>query len=146
MVGDVLRFLDGVPSRQVGVCVDSAHVVLGSSGPDAFRRDVLRAAEAGRLNYAQVSAPDRGAAAGQLDPVARSSSGAILPGYDGPLLIEVFNAIPAFLGSLRLTRRKFWIPGEDEPVAGVPDAYAVAAEGIEALRSELTKLERGPRP
>ena len=55
-------------------------------------------------------------------------------------LIEIFNAIPAFLSSLRLTRRKFWIPGEDEPVPGVPDAYEVAAASIDALRGELGKL------
>jgi sugar phosphate isomerase/epimerase len=139
MVGEVLRFLDGVPSRQVGVCVDSAHVVLGSSGPEQFRRDVLEATAAGRLNYAQVSAPDRGAVADSWIPW-REFLGAILPGYDGPLLIETFNAIPAFLSSLHLTRRKFWIPGEDEPHPGVPDAYEVAAASLDALRGELAKL------
>ncbi len=139
MVGEVLHFLDGVPSRQVGVCIDSAHVVLGSSGPEAFRRDVLRAAEAGRLNYAQVSAPDRGAVDDSWIPW-REFLGAILPSYEGPLLIEIFNAIPAFLSSLHLTRRKFWIPGEDQPVAGVPDAYQVATAALDALRGELGKL------
>jgi len=139
MIGDVLRLLEGVPSRQVGVCVDSAHVVLGSSGPDQFHRDVLEAARAGRLNYAQVSAPDRGAVHDSWIPW-REFLGAIVPGYDGPLLIEIFNAIPAFLGPLHLTRRKFWIPGEDQPVAGVPDAYEVAAASIDTLRAELSKL------
>jgi sugar phosphate isomerase/epimerase len=139
MVSDVLRFLEGVDSRQVGTVVDSAHVVLGSSGPEAFRRDVLEAAKADRLNYAQVSAPDRGQLRDSWIPW-RVFLGSILPNYEGPLLIEVFNAIPAFLSALHLTRRKFWIPGEDEPVTGVPDAYTVAAEGIEALRSEMDKL------
>ena len=139
MIGDVLRFLEGVPSRQVGVCVDSAHVVLGSSGPDQFRRDVMEAARAGRLNYAQVSAPDRGAVHDSWIPW-REFLGAIVADYDGPLLIEIFNAIPAFLGPLHLTRRKFWIPGEDQPVAGVPDAYEVAAASIDTLRAELSKL------
>jgi D-psicose/D-tagatose/L-ribulose 3-epimerase len=139
MVSDVLHFLERVESHQVGICVDSAHVVLGSSGPEAFRRDVLQAAKAGRLNYGQVSAPDRGQLRDSWIPW-RVFLGSMLPNYAGPLLIEVFNAIPAFLGALHLTRRKFWIPGEDEPVAGVPDAYTVAAEGIEALRSELDKL------
>ena len=117
MVGDVLRFLEGVPSRQVGVCIDSAHVVLGSSGPEAFKQQVLRVAEEDRLNYAQVSAPDRGAVRDSWIPWS-AFLGAILPRYQGPLLIEIFNAIPAFLNSLHLTRRKFWIPGEDEPVTG----------------------------
>jgi sugar phosphate isomerase/epimerase len=139
MVGDVLGFLDGVGSYQVGVCIDSAHVVLGSSGPEVFRRNVLAAAVADRLNYAQVSAPDRGQLRDSWIPW-RAFLGSVLPVYPGPLLIEVFNAIPAFLSSLHLTRRKFWIPGEDEPVDGVPDAYTVAAEGIEALRNEIVKL------
>jgi D-psicose/D-tagatose/L-ribulose 3-epimerase len=135
----VLRFLEGVPSRQVGVCVDSAHVVLGSSGPEAFRQDVRQAAEEDRLNYAQVSAPDRGAIRDSWIPWDLFL-GAILPRYQGPLLLEVFNAIPAFLNSLHLTRRKFWIPGEEEPVAGWPDAYTVAGEAIEALENELSKF------
>jgi sugar phosphate isomerase/epimerase len=139
MVGEVLSFLEGVPSRQVGVCVDSAHVVLGSSGPQEFRRDVLQAAGAGRLHYAQVSAPDRGAVYDSWIPW-HEFLGAIIPSYDGPLLIEIFNAIPAFLSSLHLTRRKFWIPGEDEPVDGVPDAYQVAAAALEVLHDELRKL------
>ncbi|HVQ89918.1 MAG TPA: sugar phosphate isomerase/epimerase family protein [Mycobacteriales bacterium] len=141
MVSDVLRFLEGVASRQVGVCVDSSHVLLGSSGPEAFRRDIAAAADADRLHYVQVSPPDRGAVRDSWIPWAEFL-GTILPRYDGPLLIEVFNAIPAFLDSLRLTRPKFWIPGEDDPVGGQPDAYTVAAEAIEALRGELLTLEK----
>jgi D-psicose/D-tagatose/L-ribulose 3-epimerase len=141
MVGDVLRFLEGVASRQVGVCVDSSHVVLGSSGPEAFRRDIGAAADTGRLNYVQVSAPDRGAVRDSWIPWGEFL-GTILPRYSGPLLIEIFNAIPAFLDSLRLTRRKFWIPGEDDPVPGEPDAYTVAGEAIETLRSELIMVEK----
>jgi len=136
MVGDVLAFLAGVPSRQVGAVVDSAHVVLGSSGPEAFKQEVMALAESDRLNYVQVSAPDRGAVRDSWIPW-EVFLGTILPVYSGPLLIEVFNAIPAFLEALHLTRRKFWIPGEDEPVAGWPDAYTVAGEAIEALEKFL---------
>jgi sugar phosphate isomerase/epimerase len=139
MVGDVLAFLEGVPSRQVGACVDSAHVVLGSSGPEAFKQEIRQLADAGRLNYVQVSPPDRGAVRDSWIPWS-VFLGAVLPRYSGPLLIEIFNAIPAFLQSLHLTRRKFWIPGEDEPVAGVPDAYTVAAEAIETLHDELRRF------
>jgi D-psicose/D-tagatose/L-ribulose 3-epimerase len=142
MVAEVLRFLEGVPSRQVGVCVDSAHVVLGSSGPEAFRQQIREAAEGGRLNYVQVSAPDRGAVRDSWIPWS-TFLGAVLPRYQGPLLIEIFNALPAFLQSLRLTRRKFWIPGEDDRVDGWPDAYAVAGEAIEALEKELTRCAEG---
>jgi sugar phosphate isomerase/epimerase len=137
MLGDVLDFLDGVPSRQVGAVVDIAHVVLGSSGPEAFRDEVCRIANAGRLNYVQVSAPDRGVVRDSWIPWNVFLT-AVLPRYSGPLLIEIFNAITAFLTPLHLTRRKFWIPGEDEPHPGVPDAYTVAGEAIEALEKELS--------
>jgi D-psicose/D-tagatose/L-ribulose 3-epimerase len=140
MIGDVIDFLDGVPSRQVGVCADIAHVVLGSSGPEAFRREIREVADAGRLNYVQVSPPDRGALRDSWIPWGTFLP-AVLPRYRGPLLIEVFNAIQAFLTPLHLTRRKFWIPGEDQPAAGVPDAYTVAGEAIETLEKQLTKYE-----
>jgi sugar phosphate isomerase/epimerase len=140
MLGDVLGFLGGVRSRQVGVCVDSSHVVLGSSGPDAYRREVEEIARTDRLHYVQVSPPDRGELRDSWIPW-REFLEPILPRYTGPLLVEVFNAIPAFLNSLRLTRRKFWIPGEDKPVHGVPSAYEVARDGISKLREELSQLE-----
>ncbi|MET8565108.1 sugar phosphate isomerase/epimerase family protein [Streptomyces flaveolus] len=139
MVRDVLDFLAGVRSPHIGVAVDSSHVVLGSSGPQAYRRDIKDAADQRRLHYVQVSPPDRGEVADSWIPW-RTFLEPILPVYDGPLLIEVFNAIPAFLTSLRLTRRKFWIPGEDEPVRDVPSAYEVAEDGIKKLRSELATL------
>jgi D-psicose/D-tagatose/L-ribulose 3-epimerase len=143
MVGDVLDFLDGVPSRQVGVCLDIAHVVLGSSGPEVFKRQVGEVAEAGRLNYVQVSPPDRGTVSDSWIPWGTFLP-AVLPRYSGPLLIEIFNAIQVFLTPLHITRRKFWIPGEDEPRPGVPDAYTVAAESIEALEKELSRHPRLP--
>ncbi|MEU2434884.1 sugar phosphate isomerase/epimerase family protein [Streptomyces rubradiris] len=139
MVRDVLDFLAGVRGPQIGVCVDSSHVVLGSSGPEAYRRDIQDAVDQRRLHYVQVSPPDRGQVADSWIPW-RTFLDPILPVYDGPLLIEVFNAIPAFLTSLRLTRRKFWIPMEDEPVRDVPSAYEVAEDGIKKLRSELAPL------
>ncbi|MCG7524767.1 sugar phosphate isomerase/epimerase [Streptomyces sp. OfavH-34-F] len=136
MVRDVLDFLGGVRSPHIGVCVDSSHVVLGSSGPEAYLRDIEDCARQQRLHYVQVSPPDRGEVADSWIPW-REFLDPVLPVYEGPLLIEVFNAIPEFLNSLRLTRRKFWIPGEDEPVAGVPSAYDVARDGIDKLRTEL---------
>jgi sugar phosphate isomerase/epimerase len=136
MVGDVIAFLEGVDNTQVGVCVDSAHVVLGSSGPAAFAEQVRGLAKTGRIHYAQLSAPDRGAVKDSWIPW-QTFLGEILPSYSGPLLIEVFNAIPPFLTSLRLTRRKFWIPGVDPPVQGVPDAYTIAIEAFDALADQL---------
>ena len=136
LLEDVLHLLDGVPSRQVGLAVDSAHVVLGSSGPEAFQREIRAAADSGRLNYVQVSAPDRGMIRDSWIPW-EMFLGTVMPRYDGPLLIEIFNAIPVFLPSLRLTRRKYWIPGEDAPDPERPNAYTVAAESIEALEKQL---------
>jgi sugar phosphate isomerase/epimerase len=139
LVGDVADFLEGFHGGNVGVCIDSSHVVLGSEGPETFRRQVARLAPEDQVSSIHLSAPDRGRLTDSwipwelfLDP--------ILPVYDGPFLVEVFNAVPAFLNSFRLTRRKFWIPGEDEPVPGVPDAYTVAAEAISTVRNELVQF------
>jgi sugar phosphate isomerase/epimerase len=140
MVGDVLDFLDGVRSRQAGVCIDSAHVVMGSDGPAAFARDVRRASEAGRIHSVHVSPPDRGAFHDSWIPW-QVFLGPLLASYDGPFLVETFNAIPVFCSPLRLTRRKFWIPGEDPPNPGCPDAYTVAREALAVVRREMSQLE-----
>jgi D-psicose/D-tagatose/L-ribulose 3-epimerase len=139
LVGDVADFLEGFAVTNVGVCIDSSHVVLGSEGPDAFRRQIARLAPEARINSIHVSAPDRGRLADSWIPW-RMFLDPILTVYDGPFLVEVFNAVPAFLNSFRLTRRKFWIPGEDDPVSGVPDAYTVAAEAIATVRNELAQF------
>ncbi len=93
----------------------------------------------GEISSIHLSAPDRGQLADSWIPW-RTFLDPILPVYDGPFLVEVFNAVPAFLNSFRLTRRKFWIPGEDAPVPGVPDAYTVAAEAISTVRDELSQF------
>ena len=136
MVQDVTRFLEGVASQQVGVCVDSAHVVLGSDGPEEFNSSINGLIKAGRLNYVHISAPDRGAVKDSWIPW-KPFLAPILEGYDGPLLVEVFNAVPVFLNSLRLTRRKFQIPGEDRIDGSRPDAYTIAREAIQTLRQEI---------
>jgi len=135
MVREVIRFLDHVASLQVGVCIDSAHVVLGSDGPELFTEDVRQVSAARRLHYVHISAPDRGAVHDSWIPWQPFLK-PILEGYDGPLLVEVFNAIPVFLNSLRLTRRKFLIPGEDTLIPSRPDAYEIAREAIAAVRRE----------
>jgi D-psicose/D-tagatose/L-ribulose 3-epimerase len=139
LVGDVADFLEGFGGANVGVCIDSSHVVLGSEGPEAFRRQVARLAPERRISSIHLSAPDRGRLVDSWIPW-RTFLDPILPVYDGPFLVEVFNAVPAFLNSFRLTRRKFWIPGEDPPVRGVPDAYTVAAEAISTVRAELSQF------
>jgi sugar phosphate isomerase/epimerase len=136
MVQDVTRFLEGVSSPQVGVCVDSAHVVLGSDGPEEFNSGINSLIKAGRLHSVHISAPDRGAVKDSWIPWQPFLT-PILAGYHGPLLVEVFNAIPVFLSSLRLTRRKFQIPGEDRIDGSRPDAYTVAREAIDTVRQEI---------
>jgi sugar phosphate isomerase/epimerase len=139
LVGEVADFLEAFRGPNVGVCIDSSHVVLGSEGPEAFGRQVERLAPEGKISSIHLSAPDRGQLADSWIPW-RTFLDPILPVYEGPFLVEVFNAVPAFLNSFRLTRRKFWIPGEDMPVRGVPDAYTVAAEAISTVRDELAQF------
>lgn len=139
VTGDVAKFLKHVPSPQVGICIDSAHVVLGSEGPHRFAASMHEISAAGRVHSVHISAPDRGALHDSWIPwipILR----AVLEVYEGPILIEVFNAIPVFLGLLRLTRRKFGIPGQDPAPLHHPDAYAVASEAIAALRQQLAVL------
>jgi sugar phosphate isomerase/epimerase len=137
-VDEVLGFLEGIDGTQLGICIDSAHVVLGSDGPAEFRSGVQHAAGQGRLHYIHISAPDRGAIRGSWIPW-RSFLEPVLPRFHGPFLIEVFNAIPAFLNGLRLTRRKFWIPGDDTPAPG-PSAYDVAREALVTVRQEIDRV------
>ena len=137
LVSDVMRFLAPMRS-QVGLCVDSAHVALGSDGPAAYAAQMAELAVARRLHYIHVSAPDRGAVAGSWIDWARFLP-PVVAHYTGPILIEVFNAIPPFLDGLRLTRRRFARPGEDPPRLGAPDAYDIAREAITAVRDEIAR-------
>jgi D-psicose/D-tagatose/L-ribulose 3-epimerase len=141
MVRDVMHFVESLSVPSVGVCVDSAHVVLGSDGPKAFTKDVGGVLDAQRLHYVHISAPDRGAVHDSWIPW-NHFLGPILERYSGPVLVEVFNAIPVFLNSLRLTRRKFWIPGEDTPDDARPNAYDIARQAIEAVRREIGHLTK----
>lgn len=132
---DVNTFLDGVRSRQVGVCIDSAHTMLGSDGPEVFAAEARRAVAAGRVKYVHISPPDRGAL--HRSWIAWKDFLEPLAGYPGPFLVEVFNAIEPFLGSLRLARRRFWRPGEDPPDERYPDAYTIAREALAAVNANL---------
>jgi hypothetical protein len=63
--------------------------------------------------------------------------GGLEPVYTGPYLVEVFNAIPPFDSSMRMARRRFWRPGEDEQEADYPSAYDVAKTALEELRNKI---------
>ncbi len=140
LVRDVAVFLHKIPSKSVGVCVDSAHVVLGEDGPAVIAAELTALLRAGRLHYVHLSPPDRGALQDSWIPWTQFLA-PILPSYTGPYLVEVFNAVPVFLNGLRITRRKFWIPSEDTPNKFQKDAYQVAREAIETVRREFAKFE-----
>ena len=142
----VLTFLDSVETDRVGVVIDSAHETLDGAGPEVFAEQVQRLTADRRLHYAQASPPDRG----RLDrswlpwgPIF----GSILPAYDGPVAIEIFNAVPGFDAGLRLSRRRYRVPGVDAP-SDHPDAYAIAKASLDALRREFAALssELAPTP
>jgi sugar phosphate isomerase/epimerase len=136
MVSEVLDFLEAAGDLRGGVTIDTAQVVMESQGPRVFKSNVARAVGGNRLLYVHISAPDRGAVhdswipwdviLGEIDPV-----------YQGPYLVEVFNAIPPFDGSMRMARRRFWRPGEDDPVPNRDSAYDVALAGLQTLRSHI---------
>ncbi len=142
MVSEVLDFLDGAEPLPGGVTVDTAQVVMESQGPAVFKHNVARAARQGRLRYVHISAPDRGAVHDSWIPWD-IVLGEIEPVYRGPYLVEVFNAIPPFDSSMRMARRRFWRPGEDDPEPGRDSAYDVAAAGLRTLRDQLARFAGG---
>jgi sugar phosphate isomerase/epimerase len=136
MVSEVLDFLDGLERSRAGVTIDTAQVVMESQGPSIFKGNVARAARQDRLCYVHISAPDRGAVHDSWIPWDIILS-EIEPVYRGPYLIEVFNAIPPFDSSMRMARRRFWRPGEDDPVPNGDSAYDVALAALEELREQI---------
>jgi len=136
MVSDVLDFLDGLEHSRAGVTIDTAQVVMESQGPSVFKDNVARATRQDRLYYVHISAPDRGAVHDSWVPwdiVLKE----IEPVYRGPYLIEVFNAIPPFDSSMRMARRRFWRPGEDEPTPSGASAYDIARAALKDLRARI---------
>jgi sugar phosphate isomerase/epimerase len=143
MVSEVLDFLDGLANPNCGVTVDTAQVVMESQGPSVFRQNVARAARGNRLLYVHISAPDRGAVHDSWIPwdLVLDEIDAV---YRGPYLVEVFNAVPPFDSSMRMARRRFWRPGEDERTPGVDSAYDVARAGLEEVRTRIASAARVP--
>jgi sugar phosphate isomerase/epimerase len=142
MVSEVLDFLDGSDPLPGGVTIDTAQVVMESQGPAIFRRNVARAVRQDRLFYVHISAPDRGAVSDSWIPwdVILTE---IEPVYRGPYLVEVFNAIPPFDASMRMARRRFWRPGEDQWEPNRDSAYDVARAALETLREKIAACSLG---
>jgi sugar phosphate isomerase/epimerase len=141
MVSEVLDFLDELGRTRCGVTIDTAQVVMESQGPSVFKANVARAARQGRLYYVHISAPDRGAVQDSWIPWDTVLN-EIEPVYRGPYLVEVFNAIPPFDSSMRMTRRRFWRPGEDDPSPNADSAYDVAAAAFKELQDRITTSTR----
>jgi len=137
-LAQTMAFLEQVPSAEIGVVIDSAHEILDGAGPEIFTEQVKALSEAGRLHYAQASPPDRGALESSWLPWDAFFT-PVLAHYNGPVAIEIFNAIPLFAAGLRLSRRKYWIPGVDAENE-YPSAYAVAQSSLAKLRVEFAKL------
>ncbi|WP_179363883.1 MULTISPECIES: sugar phosphate isomerase/epimerase family protein [Rhizobium] len=145
MVSEALDFLESADIPVCGVTIDTAQVVMESQGPAIFRKNVARAAQQSRLNYVHISAPDRGAVSDSWIPWEIMLD-EIVPVYSGPYLVEVFNAIPPFESSMRMTRRRFWRPGEDAPEADVDSAYDVARTALRTLEEKIASHGRRSHP
>ncbi|WP_410592749.1 sugar phosphate isomerase/epimerase family protein [Amycolatopsis sp. lyj-23] len=141
MVSEALDFLEGLDHPRGGVTIDTAQVVLESQGPAVFKDNVARAARQDRLHYVHISAPDRGAVRDSWIPWDLILN-EVEPVYRGPYLIEVFNAVPPFDSSMRMSRRRFWRPGEDDPVSDVDSAYDVARAALAELGEQLARSAR----
>lgn len=141
MVSEALDFLEGLDHPQGGVTIDTAQVVMESQGPSIFKDNVARAARQDRLHYVHISAPDRGAVRDSWIPWDFILN-EVEPVYRGPYLIEVFNAVPPFDSSMRMSRRRFWRPGEDDPVPDVDSAYDVARSALAELGEQLARSAR----
>jgi sugar phosphate isomerase/epimerase len=138
-LSQLLSFLRSVRCSQIGAIVDSAHETLDGDGPEEFARQVAELSAAGRLHYVQASPPDRGDLEHSWLPWGPLFQ-PLLAHYRGPVAIEIFNAVPDFAAGLRLSRRKYWIPGID-PASSWPSAYDVARASLRKLRAEFAKLE-----
>jgi sugar phosphate isomerase/epimerase len=136
----LIDLLTRVPSTAIGAVIDSAHETLDGDGPEAFAGQVAWLADARRLHYVQASPPDRGGLASSWLPWG-ALFGPLLARYPGPVAIEIFNALPDFAAGLRLSRRKYWIPGLDREQPR-PSAYDVARSSLAKLRTEFARLER----
>jgi hypothetical protein len=136
MVSEIVGFIDSLKtSFPCGATIDTAQVVMESQGPKVFKQNLARLVRKNQLYYVHVSAPDRGAVRDSWiswDIIL----GDIEPVYNGPYLVEVFNAIPPFDSSMRMARRRFWRPGEDAESA-FPSAYVIAKEALEELRNRI---------
>ncbi|KZN50078.1 sugar phosphate isomerase/epimerase family protein [Pseudoalteromonas luteoviolacea] len=137
-LAQLITFLDGIEDPTVGVVLDSAQETLDGDGPEVFAQQINYLADQNRLHYAQASPPDRGDLVHCWLPWEGIFT-PILSRFDGPIAVEIFNAVGAFDQGLRLTRRKFWVPEVDTPNQ-YPDAYQTAQQAYEFTQAKLNEV------
>jgi sugar phosphate isomerase/epimerase len=146
MVSEVLDFVERLQSKPCGITIDTAQVLMESQGPQIFKENVDRAADRRLLNYVHISPPDRGDVddswipwdlmLGKLEEPTSASTRR----FQGPYLIEIFNAIPPFDALMRMSRRRFWRPGEDPERLDELSAYNVASQALDKLRRQIDRV------
>ncbi|MCG7546837.1 sugar phosphate isomerase/epimerase family protein [Pseudoalteromonas sp. Of7M-16] len=139
-LAQLISFLDGIDDPTVGVVLDSAQETLDGDGPEVFAQQINYIADQGRLHYAQASPPDRGDLVTCWLPWEEMFT-PILSRFNGPIAVEIFNAVGVFDQGLRLTRRKFWIPEVDQPNQ-YPDAYQIAKQAFDFTQSKLENIRK----
>jgi sugar phosphate isomerase/epimerase/glyoxylase-like metal-dependent hydrolase (beta-lactamase superfamily II) len=145
MVSEALDFLETLGHVPCGITIDTAQVLIESLGPEIFRKNVARAADQDRLIYVHISPPDRGAVHDSWIPW-ELMLGELEPVFRGPYLIEIFNAIPPFDASMRMSRRRFWRPGEDNAGPDKLNAYYIASEALHELRRQIARVRSASCP
>lgn len=146
MVSEVLDFVERLRSAPCGITIDTAQVLMESQGPNVFKDNVDRAADRGILNYVHISAPDRGKLDDSWIPwdlmlgkLEEPTSHAVRR-FHGPYLIEIFNSITPFDSLMRMSRPRYWRPGEDPERPDEPSAYDVASRAFDELRSQIDRV------
>ena len=100
----------------------------------------------GNPEHVHISAPDRGKLddswipwdlmLGKLEePTSHAARR-----FQGPYLIEIFNAITPFDALMRMSRPRYWRPGEDPERSGEPDAYEIADRAFKELNRQIDRL------
>ncbi|WP_462172201.1 sugar phosphate isomerase/epimerase family protein [Pseudoalteromonas xiamenensis] len=138
-LAQLMSFLDGIENPTVGVVLDSAQEILDGDGPTVYAEQIKAIAGQGRLHYAQASPPDRGDLVNCWLPWEDIFT-PILTHFDGPIAVEIFNAVGGFDHGLRLSRRKYWIPEVDKPNE-YPNAYEVAQQAHNYTLERLTRIK-----
>lgn len=120
----VIDFVDAVDRPAFGVLIDTSHETLDGKGPREFREQVSRLAEMKKLFHVHISAPHRGDVSEAWINWYHIFGTLIKVGWNGPLVIEIFNAIEPLASAVHLNRPPY------------KDPIAVAKAAIERTASK----------